>query len=83
VRACLNANTASGAEFTLEVDNDGLAILDFVDLVLRGGIYGVKLQRVNGARDHTIVTAGTIFHVNVHCKCHIFHAPAMIDFKID
>jgi hypothetical protein len=32
----------------------------------------VKLQCVHRARNNTIVTAGTMFHVNMHCKCHDF-----------
>ena len=43
----------------------------------------MKLQCVDGTRDYTIVTAGTVNHVNMHCKCHFFYAPAMIDSKID
>jgi hypothetical protein len=33
MRACLDANAATGAEFTLEVENNGLAVPDFIDLI--------------------------------------------------
>jgi ribosomal protein L31 len=32
----------------------------------------VKLQCVNRACDYTIVTASTIFHADMYCKCHSF-----------
>jgi hypothetical protein len=70
--ACLDTNAATGAELTLEVKDNGFAVLDLVDLVCRSRIYGVKLECVHGARNHTIVTTGTTFHVYVHCKCHNF-----------
>jgi hypothetical protein len=34
MRACLDTNAATGAEFTLEVKNNGFSILDLVDLIL-------------------------------------------------
>ena len=72
VRTCLDTDAATGAELTFEIEDDRFSVLDFVDLVLGGRIHGVKLQCVHRARNNTIVTAGTMFHVNVHCKCHDF-----------
>jgi hypothetical protein len=34
MRACLDTNAATGAEFTLKIKYNGFSILDFVDLIL-------------------------------------------------
>jgi hypothetical protein len=72
VWACLDANAASGAELVMNVKDSCLAVHHLVDLVRGSRIHGVELECVYGARDHTIVTTGTTFHVYVHCKCHGF-----------
>jgi hypothetical protein len=33
MRTCLDTNAATGAEFTLEIKNNGFPVLDFVDLI--------------------------------------------------
>ena len=60
----------TGAKFCLEIKDYGFSILDPVDLIFGNWIYGMQLQCVNRACHHTIVTAGTMLHVNMHCKCH-------------
>jgi hypothetical protein len=81
---CFNTYAATGAKLCLEVKDDGFSILDLVDLFVGNWIYGMQLQCVDWACHHTIVTAGTMLHVNMHCKCHfLIHAPARSIIKID
>jgi len=69
---CFYADPASGTQLGFEVKYHRFPMLHPVDLFICDGIHGVEFKGVDGACDHTIITAGTTIHVNVHCKCHAF-----------
>ncbi len=61
VRAGLDAYTATGTEFSLEIQADSDSILHFIDLLFRDRVERKQLERIDRACDNTVVAPGAPF----------------------
>jgi hypothetical protein len=82
VRAGIHTDTTAGAELGLDIEVDGLAVTDCINLILGCRIDGIQFERINRTCGDTVATTGTPLHVYMYRKRHAYHTLVVVIFIV-